>query len=62
MHDAIGEETTGATELTDYGDRQDADVFEPTDLAAESFFPERVFESDEQSGSHTNRNRTTKEE
>ena len=35
---AIGEETPGATELTDHGDRQDADVFEPADLAAESLF------------------------
>ena len=45
---AIGEETTGATELTDQGDLQDADVFELTDLSAESFFPERVSESDEE--------------
>ena len=45
---AIGEETTGATEFIDHGDRQDADVLEPTDLSVESFFQELVSESDEE--------------
>ena len=45
---AIGEEPNVATELIDHGEHQDADVFEPTDLSAESFFQELFSESDEE--------------